>query len=145
MKFLLTLLLLTAGCASIERAVETTTEVVVDKIPTIIFAGFGFVIGGLPGGMAGAAIGDTISDAVEAKIDVELLEQTNELIRQGNTVELDGFKDKVRELEGLLVEAERVKTTMDLIIAVWPWLVIAAIAIAALLYFQPPPFQGKKK
>ena len=144
MKFLLTMILLT-GCASIERAVDTTVEVVVDKLPTVLATGLGFAVGGVPGGIAGAAIGDLISDAVESKIDVDLLEQTNQLIRQDNTVELDTFKDKIRELEGLLVEAERVKTTMDLIIAVWPWLVIAAVAIAALLYFLPPPFQRKQK
>ena len=129
-----------SGCAQLETAYDTAA----DKLPTALGAGIGFAVGGPVGGMVGAATGDLLSDAVEAKLDVELLEQTAELVRQDSTSEADIFKDTIRELEANVKEAERVKTTMDLIIAAWPWLVMAAVAIAALLYFLQPPFQNKK-
>lgn len=133
-----------SGCATVERAVDTTVEVTVDKIPTILFAGLGFAVGGPVLGMAGAAIGDTISDAVDAKIDVEILTDEAAETDIVHTEEVDTFKDTIRELEANVKEAERVKTTMDLFISAWPWLVAAAVAIAALLYFLQPPFQNNK-
>ena len=140
----LLLLFSISGCATVERAVDTTTEVTVDKLPTIFFSGLGFVIGGLPGGMAGAAIGDLMSDAVDAKIDVEILTDEAAETDIAHTEEVDLLKDVQRELEAAITEAERAKTTIDLFITILPWLIGGVFLIVVLFFFMPSPFQRKE-